>query len=208
MLLNELVSIGFSEEEAQRLAESNDFHHRRKTSLELKSLFDKISGVYECSFEDVKRSVLSFPAFASLDHERAVRQGVEVYGDEERVKRAILMHPPFAGLDHERVVRQKERLGKIAGLTNEETIDYILDNPVLASYSAKRYLAAFDIGRQLEREGFPQDERMLKAFLMYYSKSPYVPDSNRKRISQVVSDKEPPLLIVMRKRLERRFRPC
>ena len=240
MLLNGLVSIGFSEEEAQRLAESNDFHHRRKTSLELKSLFDKISGVYECSFEDVKRSVLSFPAFASLDHERAVRQGVEVYGDEERVKRAMLMHPPFAGynhervvrqgvevygdeervkramlmhpqfagLDHERVVRQKERLGKIAGLTNEETIDYILYNPVLASYSAKRYLAAFDIGRQLEREGFPQDERMLKAFLMYYSKSPYVPDSNRKRISQVVSDKEPPLLIVMRKRLERRFRPC
>ena len=208
MLLNGLVSIGFSEEEAQRLAESNDFHHRRKTSLELKSLFDKISGVYECSFEDVKRSVLSFPAFASLDHERAVRQGVEVYGDEERVKRAMLMHPQFAGLDHERVVRQKERLGKIAGLTNEETIDYILDNPVLASYSAKRYLAAFDIGRQLEREGFPQDERMLKAFLMYYSKSPYVPDSNRKRISQVVSDKEPPLLIVMRKRLERRFRPC
>ena len=208
MLLNGLVSIGFSEEEAQRLAESNDFHHRRKTSLELKSLFDKISGVYECSFEDVKRSVLSFPAFASLDHERAVRQGVEVYGDEERVKRTMLMHPQFAGLDHERVVRQKERLGKIAGLTNEETIDYILDNPVLASYSAKRYLAAFDIGRQLEREGFPQDERMLKAFLMYYSKSPYVPDSNRKRISQVVSDKEPPLLIVMRKRLERRFRPC
>ena len=208
MLLNGLVSIGFSEEEAQRLAESNDFHHRRKTSLELKSLFDKISGVYECSFEDVKRAILNFPAFASYNHERVVRQGVEVYGDEERVKRAMLMHPQFAGLDHERVVRQKERLGKIAGLTNEETIDYILYNPVLASYSAKRYLAAFDIGRQLEREGFPQDERMLKAFLMYCSKSPYVPDSNRKRISQVVSDKEPPLLIVMRKRLERRFRPC
>ena len=138
MLLEELVSIGFSEEEAKILAESNGFHHKRKSSHELTDLFNKISGIYECSFEEVKR--------------------------------AILIHPQFAGLDHERVVRQKTRLGRIAGLTNEETIDYLLDIPVLAGYSAKRYLAAFDIGRQLKREGFPQDDRMLEAFFSYISK--------------------------------------
>src|SRR3989344_7131505 len=170
MLLEELVSIGFEREEAKKLAESNGFHHRKKTRQELTDLFNKISGVYNCTFEDVKKAVLSFP--------------------------------PFAGLDHERVVRQKTRLGRIAGLSDDEVINYLLDLPVLVSYSAKRYLAALDIGRQLESEGFPQDERMLKAFFSYFIKSPYVPNSNRKRISQVISDKEPPLLRSMRKRLE------
>ena len=205
MLLEELVSIGFEREEAQKLAESSGFHHKRKTHKELADLFNKISGVYDCTFEEVKRAVLNHPQSAGLDHERVVRQGVEVYGadNEDKFKRAVLTHPPFAGLDHERVVRQKTRLGRIAGLSNEKTIDYLLDLPVLANYSAKRYLAAFDIGRQLERECFPQDERMLKAFFYYFIKSPYVPDSNRKRISQVTSDKEPPLLKAMRKRLGR-----
>ncbi len=171
MLLEELVSIRFNEEEARKLAESNDFHHRRKTHQELTNLFNKISVIYECSFEDVKRAILSFP--------------------------------PFAGYNHERVVRQKTRLGRMAALTNEETIDYLLNMPVLVGYSAKRYIAAFDIGRQLEREGFPQDDRMLKAFFLYSKKSPYVPDTKRKRISQISSDKEPPLLKAMRKRLEK-----
>jgi len=120
--------------------------------------------------DKVKRAILNFPPFAGYDHERVVRQGIAVYGDEDKIKRAILNFPPFAGLDHERVVRQKTRLGRIAGLTNEETIDYLLDIPVLAGYSAKRYLAAFDIGRQLKREGFPQDDRMLEAFFSYISK--------------------------------------
>ena len=204
MILEELVSIGFGIKEAQRLAESNSFYHKRKTRQELTDLFNKISGFYGWSFDEVKRAILSFPPFAGLDHERVVRQGIEVYGadNEDKVKRAILTHPQFAGLDHERVVRQKTRLGRIAGLSDDEVIDYLLDLPVLACYSAKRYLAAFDIGRQLESEGFPQDERMLKAFFSYSSTSPYVPNSNRKRISQVISDKEPPLLRSMRKRLE------
>jgi len=173
MLLEELISIGFEREEAKKLAEDNGFHHRKKTRQELTDLFNKILDVYNCTFDDVKRAVLSFP--------------------------------PFAGYDHERVVRQKTRLGRIAGLSNKKTINYLLDLPVLAGYSAKRYLAAFDVGRQLKREGFSQDRSMLKAFFSYFSKSPYVPDFNRKRISQVASDKEPPLLKAMRKRLERYF---
>ena len=238
MLLEELVSIGFEREEAQKLAESDHFHHRRKTKQELTYLFSKISGFYDCTFEEVKRAVLTHPPFAGLDHERVVRQGIEVYGadnedkvkravlsfppfagydhervvrqgievygvdNEDKVKKAVLTHPQFAGLDHERVVRQKTRLGRMAGLSDERVIDYLLDVPVLSGYSAKRYLAAFDIGRQLEKEGFPQDERMLKAFFSYFNRSPYTPDSNRKRISQIVGYKEPPLLKAMRKKLE------
>ena len=92
MLLEELVSIGFEREEAQKLAESKDFHHRRKTGQELTDLFNKISGVYDWSFDDVRSAVLTFPPFAGYDHERVVRQGIEVYGadNEDKVKRAIL----------------------------------------------------------------------------------------------------------------------
>ena len=273
MLLEELVSIGFNIEKARKLAGSSNFHHRKKTRQELTDLFNKISGVYDCTFKEVKRAILSFPPFAGYDHERVVRHGVEVYGagnedkvkkailsfprfvgydhervvrqgievygvdNEDKVKRAILSFPQFAGYDHERVVRQgvevygagnedkvkrailtnpqfagyyhkrvvrqKTRLGRMAGLSDDEAINYLLDLPVLASYSAKRYLTAFDIGRQLEKEGFPQDDKMLKTFFSYHIKSPYVPDTKRKRISQAVSDKEPPLLEAMRKRLER-----
>ena len=171
MLLEELISIGFKEEEAQKLAESSSFHHKNKTQKELIDIFDKISRTYFCTFEDVKK--------------------------------AILTHPPFAGLDHERVVRQKTKLGRIAKLSNEESINCLLDTPVLAGYSAKRYLAAFDIGRQLKKEGFSQDGNMLNAFFSYFIKSPYVPDSKRKRISQVVNYKEPKLLKSMRTRLKK-----
>ena len=204
MLLEELVYIGFEREEAQKLAESEHFHHRTKTHQELTDLFNKISGVYGWSFNETKRAILRFSPFAGYDHERVLRQGVEVYGadNEAKVKRAILSFPPFAGLDHERVLRQKTRLGRMAGLSNEEAVNYLLDSPVLAGYSAKRYLAAFDIGRQLEREGFVQDDKMLGAFFSLYMKSPYVPGFKRKRISQVISDKDPPLLMAMRKRLE------
>jgi len=241
MLLEELVSIGFNEKEAKKLAESNGFHHRRKNGQELTDLFNEICRVYGCTFDKVKRAILSFPPFAGLDHGRVVRQGVEVYGadnedkvkrailihppfagydhrrvvrqgvevygadNEDKVKRAILIHPQFAGYDHRRVVRQETRLGRMAGLSDEKTVNYLLDTPVLAGYSTKRYLAAFDIGRQLKNEGFSQDERMLKAFFSYNNKSPYVPGTNKKRISQVISDKEPPLLIAMRKRLKRLY---
>src|SRR3989344_3760839 len=121
MLLEELVSIGFNKEEAQKLAESNSFHHRRKTRQELTDLFNKISGVYDCTFDDVKRAVLSFPPFAGYDHERVVRQGIEVYGadNEDKVKRAVLSFPQFAGYDHERVIRQGI---EIYGRDNEDKI--------------------------------------------------------------------------------------
>ena len=204
MLLGELISIGFEREEAEKLVESHDFHHKRKNRQELTDLLNKISGIYDWTFDNVKKAILGFPPFAGLDHERVVREGVEVYGanNKDRVKKAILGFPPFASYDHERVVRQKTRLGRMTGLTDEETIDYLLDKPVLASYSAKRYLAAFDIGRQLEREGFTQDDRMLGAFFSYFGKSPYVPDFDKKRISQIEGYEDPPLLTAMRKRLK------
>src|SRR3989344_417495 len=310
MGLEALVEAGFTQEEARKLAESNSFHHKKKTNQELTDLFNKILGVYDCTFDDVKRAVLSFPQFAGYDHERVIRQGIEIYGrdnedkvkravlsfpqfagydhervirqgieiygrdnedkikravlsfpqfagldhervvrqgievygrdnedkikkailihpqfagydhervirqgieiygrdNEDKVKRAVLSFPQFAGYDHERVIRQKKRLGRIAGLSDEETINYLLDSPALAGYSAKRYLAAFDIGRQLKREGFPQDEKMLESFFSYFKKSPYVPNTSKKRISQVgrggiTNYEEPPLLIAMRKRL-------
>ena len=77
MLLEELVTIGFEIEEATKLAESNGFHHKRKTSEELTDIFDKIQRVYGCEFKDVKKAILTHPQFASLNHLRVVSQATE-----------------------------------------------------------------------------------------------------------------------------------
>src|SRR3989344_5330084 len=103
--------------------------------------------------ERVKEAVLKFPPFAGYDHARVVREAVQMYGHEERVKEAVLKFPQFAGLDHARVVRQRTRLGRLVGLSNIGVITGILQNPVLAGYSAKRYLAGIDISREFVRQG-------------------------------------------------------
>ncbi len=152
----------------------------------------------------VKKSTLSFPPFAGLDHERVVREAVEVYGieNESKVKKASLSFPQFAGYDHERVVRQMSRLGKIVGLEMEKVIEKILKTPALAGYSVKRYLAGLGVCRKLQNEGFENNDYMLRAYFNNLGKSPYVPNSDRKRISQVENGEEPPLLTAMRKSLK------
>ncbi len=156
----------------------------------------------EANTERIKEAVLKFPQFADLDHSRVVREAVQEYGEAntERIKEAVLKFPPFAGLDHSRVLRQNYRLGRLVGLSSEKVLDKILDNPVFASYSAKRYLAALDICRSLAAEGCHYEE-MLQIYFSNISKSPYVPGTKRKRISQVADYAEPPLMQVMRKRL-------
>ncbi|MGV8152238.1 MAG: hypothetical protein ACP5OG_04085 [Candidatus Nanoarchaeia archaeon] len=237
MALEDLIKLGYSEQEAEKLLLDVNFHHKTKSYNQLKDLFEDISGHYNCAINIIKNAILSFPPFAGLNHERVIKQGIEIYGidnedkiknailkhpqfagydhervikqgieiygidNEDRIKDAVLSFPPFAGLNHERVVRQKTRLGRIAGLDEEQTKNYLLDIPFMAGYSAKRYLAAFDIGRQLREENFNQDREMLECFFKYIAKSPYVPKTNRRRISQVQNYQDPPLLIAMRKRL-------
>ncbi len=86
-------------------------------------------------------------------------------------------------------------------------ISKIEKNPVLAGYSAKRYLAAIDVGRNLSREGMANGSEMRDAWFSLYSKSPYVPDTKRQRLSQVrrldpQDTREPPLMWALRKRTD------
>ncbi len=87
------------------------------------------------------------------------------------------------------------------GLERLDVTEIILNKPVLSSYSAKRDIAVIDIGRKLESEGFDVDD-LFQIYLRNNTKSPYVPESNRRRISQVENGKEPPLLITIRKSLK------
>ena len=164
---------------------------------------NEVTDVYgEENRDRVKKAILSHPPFANLNHERVVNEATDVYGEEnrDRVKKSILSHPPFAGYNHERVVRQNSKLGKIIGLEKTEIIERILNNPVLSSYSVKRYIAGLDVCRVLQNEGFDKD-KILYCYFGNISSSPYVPNHDRKRISQVENGEEPPLLIKMRKYL-------
>jgi hypothetical protein len=94
----------------------------------------------------------------------------------------------------------------MAGLSCGEVKNAILKNPSLAGYSAKRHLAALDIGRALAKESLPNDQTMRDIWLKSYSsKSPYVPETNRLRISRArrlgICNGEPPLMPILRNRM-------
>ena len=200
-----LASVGFSSGDAVFLAGHSGFHHKGKSEEELEGLILKIAKVYDTDAERVKKAILAHPQFAGLDHERVVRQATETYHDEDKVKKAILHFPQFAGLDHERVVRQKSRIGRWIGLEREEVLELILKRPVLASYAARRDLAVIDLGRQLVEEGYVFDAKeMLGFYVKHFMKSPYVPESKRRRVSQIEGSEEPPMLKAMRTYLKNR----
>ena len=198
-----LESFGLSEKESTLLTENPYFHHKRKTREEFESLFERIARTYACSQAEIVKAILTFPPFAGYDHERVVREGTSVYGNETAVKKAIPTFPPFAGLNHERVVRQKGKVGRIIGISQGEILRKILEKPVLAGYSAKRYLAAIDIGRELHGKGYAAKD-IISAFFCYPGKSPYVPETKKLRISHVENYKKPPLAIAMEKYLARK----
>ena len=160
-----------------------------------------IQETYGCTRQQIGEVIMKFPPFAGYDHARVISETEEVYGvvNTERVKEAILKHPPFVSLDHARVLRQAARLGKLVDLSSGQCIEKIMQNPVLANYSAKRSLAVIDIGRLLVREGYNPKE-MLDVYFACCSISPYLP--GRKRISQAFGP-EPPMMKVMRRRLKK-----
>ncbi|MGI0100957.1 MAG: hypothetical protein ACREBH_04560 [Candidatus Micrarchaeaceae archaeon] len=153
------------------------------------------------------KAILAQPQFAGRDHQRAIIGIEEAYGcTKGQASKAVLAFPSFACLDHQRVARQLLRIGRMAGLSAGEVKDGILKNPVSAGYSAKRYLAAVDIARHLNAEGIGNNEEMLHVWKIYIARSPYVPETNRLRITQAIKQglykEEPPLMKIMRRRAQ------
>ena len=106
-------------------------------------------------------------------------------------------------MDHEHVIRKLGRIGKIAGLDEDTVKKEIMKNPILAGYSAKRYLAVIDVVMHLRTEGELSDSRAVGLCLSYPSKSPYVPGTDRLRVTQALKrgdyDADPPLMVTLRK---------
>ena len=181
------------------------FSHSTFANLNHKRVLQGIKDAYKCTEEQASKAVLSFPPFANLNHKRVLQGIKDAYNcTAEQASKAVLSNPPFTSLDHQRVLRQLSRIGRIVGLERSEVIERILKNPVLASYSAKRYLAAVDIGRELRKECIYDKSNIARAWFSYPSKSPYVPDTKRLRIAQAAKrgiNGEPPLMTAMRKRL-------
>ena len=208
--LDTLVTAGFTKEEAKSLTASEYFIQRysNKSAEEITALIGSIAETYRL-WESVVRSAIStFPPFANYDHQRVLKGLEEAYGfTREQSAKAISTHPQFASYDHQRVLRQLSRVGRMVGLSRGSVIGKIQERPVLASYSAKRYLAAIDVGRHLKREGNYNTEEMLAAWFGLASKSPYVPGMGRTSLTQVLRKNncttEPPLMGALRKKIQR-----
>ncbi len=172
--------------------------HPQFAGLDHKRVVKQATQVYE-NEKRVKEAILKHPPFAGYDHKRVVQEATQVYENEKRVKEAILKFPRFAGLDHKRVYRQKTRIGRLIGLSNEESIDIILNTSNSAGYSYRRDLARIDVVRTLRDEGVEITEDVKNWFINNYIKSPYVPNT-RRRISHVDDGLEPPLLVGARRK--------
>ena len=179
VLSKELVKAGFSEQQARKLVSNQWF-------------------------------LLHYAKASSVKILKIIRRASKVYSVPRKIiKKAILSFPRFASYNHSRVVGQLSKLGKRIRLSPNTVVKRILKNPVLAGYSIKRYIAGLDVGRQLAREGIPQNARMLSKALKSISLSPYVPQTKRLRYSQVQKRipeklKEPPLMKKLRKAMTRR----
>ncbi len=172
------------------------YNHRR--------VLEGIISTYGCTAEQATKAVFTHPQFANYNHHRVLEGLISTYScTAEQATKTVFTQPQFAGYNHRRVIKQLTKLGKLIGIDKTTVIEQILKKPVLAGCSVKRYLAAIDIGRQLAKEGIPNDFYMLRRWQSYYSKSPYVPQQNKLRITQAIREgvyeKEPPLMSVLRK---------
>ena len=103
-----LVEAGFSEGEAERLVNDDRFAQRNsnKSAEEIREKIKTIARKYLTTETDIRKAVLSFPPFASLNHQRVLQGIRDAYNcTEENASKAVLSHPPFAGLDHQRVLQ-------------------------------------------------------------------------------------------------------
>lgn len=132
--------------------------------------------------QKLKRIILNHPPFIGYDHERVLQETTQVYGTKYRdlIITAIMIHPSFAGLNHERVLEQKLKLGKLLGITRKETILKMLKQPVTAGCSYHRDFAILDILKHLESEHITVTPNQV---WNNYTKSPYVPNTNKLKMS-------------------------
>ncbi len=202
-----LAEAGFGGEAVKKFADNEWFvrNYANKFSEEILERINLIAAIYNTDADSVRDAITKFPPFAGYDHKRVVEGIREVYGwSAEDAGKAVFKHPPFAGLDHKRVMRQLGRIGRIIGLDEDRTKESILHNPVIAGCSTKRYLAAIDVVNHLRTEGELSDKDAIRLCLSYISKSPYVPGTDRLRITQVLRrggeyTEDPPLMVTLRK---------
>lgn len=178
------------------------FAGRKDHKLILKGIRD----VYKCTEGQAAKAVLYFPQFAGYNHQRVLDGIKDVYKcTDEQASKAVLRNPIFAGLDHQRVLRRLFRIGRMVNMKMDEVKEETLKNPIIASYSGKRYLATMDIVRHLRTEGLNDNSRLLTLWKKNSIVSPYVPQT-KLSITQAkrrdVYTGEPPLMKLFRRNLE------
>lgn len=172
-------------------------------NLDHQRVISGILGVYKCTKEAAADVVFLHPRFAGLNHQRVMKAIRETYTcTEEQASKAVLAFPQFAGYDHKRVIRQLGRISRMINIQENELKELILQTPVFGSYSAKRYLATIDVVRHLDTKVLT-NKMLFRAWKSNSTKSPYVPDTQRLRITEALRrglyTNEPQLMTALRK---------
>ncbi|MGC8479292.1 MAG: hypothetical protein ACP5M9_01305 [Candidatus Micrarchaeia archaeon] len=144
------------------------------------SALANISEIYNLNLEDAKRLVLKNPQFLKRDHKKIIKNITDVYScTDEEAKKAIKKFPQFAGYNHAKKIRRISRVARLIGIDEKVVKEFIIKNPVLASYSEKRHIAALDslnLFKPIKTKDF-DPITIIKRYSYHISKSPYVPNT-------------------------------
>ena len=135
-----LAEAGFSLEASSRLLDSKCFtaRNKNKSAIEIAKQLIRIAEIYTTNSNTIRKAVLTFPQFVSLDHARVLNGIKGVYNcTDERAVKAVLTFPPFAGYDHARVING---IKGVYNCTDEQAAAAVLAHPQLAGYDHTRVL--------------------------------------------------------------------
>lgn len=137
--------------------------------------------------ESAAKAAISYPQMVGVNPFKAVDNIMGIYGwTRQQAQQAVRAHSRFVSYDHAKKLRRLAMIGRIIGIDEDRLREELLKKPELVGHSIKRHLAVIDVFLWTdEARGVPNEE-LLQWWLKNYIKSPYVPDTERLRITQAL----------------------
>lgn len=170
----------------------------------LKTLRDS----YGYTREEALNTLLKYDGFARRDHEKLIGDTAEALECDGKIAADVIVRSlPLFMKNPKRTVDRGIAIGATVMVPPKDVRRLLIVMPKLGAYSDGRYNAVMEVAEELGKEGIPKDSSMFMAWLRRVGTSPYVPGTGKLSISEAkkqgVYDKEPPLLVSLRRYLTR-----
>ncbi len=166
-----------------------------------KKAIESMVSNFNWSSEQISNGVKRNPQITRRDHKRILDKICSVYScTPAQASEAIYIFPQFAGYDHDKKLKRFTKLASYVKISEETVKKLLIEKPVCASYSTKRYIACLDIFRHLKPEE-QVPETFIKSFIGHISKSPFIDEKRLTHALRSGNTEKPPLAVALGKAL-------